>query len=400
VPAILSPIFGETRLAAQATLVRGVRVPFDANGTDANEHDMGFARMFTGQRLLSIGGHPWGGDISLDQRVARVVGSPETLTLAVLASEVEPFPKPGFEHRRSFSYLGPGLPKSPVVDPYEVFERWFLDGAADLSPEARVRRRMRQLAVDEAHRELVALASRVDSVERRKLEVHLDAVRDLQRSLERTGNGAGGAAGALCGHRPATPRDFGNEDPGALRVHEREVPALVRHMTDLTACALACGLTRVATLQLGFAGAKWRFAWKGVDRDAHTELAHRDTGELGRVDPAVLRDLIAVHRYYAEVVGDLARALDALPGTEGRTLLDETLIVWTSEMGRGDHSLENIPLLFLGGSALRAERLVDVGEQPFQRVATTVLRAFGEAVDGFGDAPRCGPLRGVSLRAG
>src|SRR5579862_6524163 len=46
-------------LMAKTSLVKGVYVPPDANGTDGNEHDMGFARMFTGQKLVSVGGQPW-----------------------------------------------------------------------------------------------------------------------------------------------------------------------------------------------------------------------------------------------------------------------------------------------------------------------------------------------------
>ena len=105
---ILEPLLGEPALARRTAVVKGIYFPHDTFGTDGNEHDIGFARMFTGHGLVSIGGHPWGGGPSVDQLVARAWGT-TPLTLAVLASAVEPFPKPGFQHRRSLSYLRAGV---------------------------------------------------------------------------------------------------------------------------------------------------------------------------------------------------------------------------------------------------------------------------------------------------
>jgi hypothetical protein len=43
----------------------------------------------------------------------------------------------------------------------------------------------------------------------------------------------------------------------------------------------------------------------------------------------------------------MALALDAVPEGAG-TMLDNTLIVWANELGRGDHSLENITVVLSG----------------------------------------------------
>src|SRR5207249_4320628 len=100
----LAPLVSSPRIAEKTTVVKGVFVPNDMNGTEGNQHDVGFARMFTGEKLLSIGGKPWGGGRSLDQILAAAWGI-QSLTLAVLASSTQPHPKPGFDHRKSFSYL-------------------------------------------------------------------------------------------------------------------------------------------------------------------------------------------------------------------------------------------------------------------------------------------------------
>jgi len=51
---ILEPLLGNPRIAQRTNVIKGVFVPRDPNGTDGNEHDMGFARMFTGARLFSM----------------------------------------------------------------------------------------------------------------------------------------------------------------------------------------------------------------------------------------------------------------------------------------------------------------------------------------------------------
>src|SRR5262249_26256672 len=156
----------------------------------------------------------------------------------------------------------------------------------------------------------------------------------------------------------------------------------------------SCDVTRVVTLQLGYAGAKWLFAWEGVNTNHH-DLAHQDVSDAG-VKPDVTAKLVTVNRWVATQVATLARRLAAIPEGDG-SLLDHTLIVWGNELARGDHRLENIPVAFIGsaGGAIAPGLLVDQGPQPFQRVGTTILRAMGLDAPGFGDAPDCGPLPGV-----
>ncbi|HEY2367889.1 MAG TPA: hypothetical protein VGH87_15935, partial [Polyangiaceae bacterium] len=62
------------------------------------------------------------------------------------------------------------------------------------------------------------------------------------------------------------------------------------------------------------------------------------------------------------------------------------------------HSLENIPVVLVGGQLAGATsrgKLVDGGTQPFQRLGCTILRSMGIQVSGFGDSPSCGPILGL-----
>lgn len=384
---ILDPLLSDPDIARRTTVVRGISVPNDAAGTTGNEHDIGFARMFTGHRLMSVAGEPWGGGASVDQLVARA-WDVDSLALAVHASEVEPHPKPGFSHRRSFSYLAPGVHKIPTVNPFDAYARFFATTPL-ADGELRARLARRKSVLDASAADLRELGQRLGAVERVKLEAHATAIRQLEGQL--TATLAHPACGAL-----AAPFDY-RKTPELLVSSDDAIPTLVESMVDLLATTVGCGLARVGTLQLGFAGGKWRFGWAGNTGDNLHELAHRDQGDAGG-SPENTAMIVRANRYYAGVVARLVRKLADTPEADGGSALDHTLVVWANEFGRGDHSLDNVPIVLVGGpldGATARGRLVDAGVQPFQRIGCTILRSMGQPAEGFGDLPSCGPLRGL-----
>ena len=387
---ILAPILSVPELARRTTVVRGVFYPRDLNGAEGNEHDVGFARMFTGAKVLAVGGAPWGGAASIDQ-ILGARWNVDPLNLAVLTSSIEPFPKPGFNHRASFSYVAPAVLRVPYVDPFDGYAAAFGLDPSLLDEKARRRLLLRGKVLQMPRRELEEMRSRLGTVEQAKLDAHTNAVVELERRLGKLASGQI----ASCAEKPAPPKHYKLDAPDLLVTDERGIPELTSAMIDLITASFACDVTRVATLQLGYAGAKWLFDWEKIGRDAHQDLAHQDHKDEGN-DPEITKLLVRVHRWYASQVASLAKKLDAIPEGDA-TMLDNTLIVWTSDLGRGDHDLNNVPVVLLGGAsgAVRPGRFIDGAPQTFQRVGCTILRAMGEPVPGFGDAPSCGPLAGI-----
>ena len=368
-------------LKAKTNLIKGVYIPNDASGTNANQHDMGFARMFTGARLISSGGQPWGGGASVDQLVAQSWGV-DTLTLAVLASQTEPNPKPGFDHRESFCYLGPGTLKHPRKDPLEVFNYLF--------PQAPPNTRRRLSVLDAVAGNLGEVQRRLGPSERAKLDYHLTAVRDVERRLN------AGTTTGTCAMRPMAPPDYKALDPNAEISVDTYIPQMVDNMIDLTVLALKCGLSRIATLQLGYGGGKWRFGWKGINMNCHDDVAHLDITD-GGIFAENTKRVVAMNQYYASCLARLATALDAVPEGSG-TMLDNSLIVWANELGRGDHNQDNVPIVLIGGAGgaiTKGGRVVATGRQVFNRLGCTILNAMGVSAAGFGDVPNCGTFQGL-----
>ncbi|MDB5216901.1 MAG: hypothetical protein JWO86_4828, partial [Myxococcaceae bacterium] len=107
-----------------------------------------------------------------------------------------------------------------------------------------------------------------------------------------------------------------------------------------------------------------------------------------------------IGQWHAEQVAHLALALDALPSSNGRTVLDDTLIVWSNELATGQHGLDDIPVTLVGGAAGRlrpAGGLVDSGPQTYHRLGCTMLGLMGAPSAGFGEEPACGVLQGLTL---
>jgi hypothetical protein len=364
-------------LAAKTNLIKGVYMPFDQNGTNANQHDQGFARMFTGEKLAAVAGQPWGGGPSVDQILARMWGV-DTLTLAVLTSQAEPFPKPGFDHRESFSYLGPTVIKHPRTDPLAVFNDLFHGHDADSARRISV--------LDAVADNLADVSARLGAAERAKLDHHLTSIRSVEQRLSSPPSCA----------PPAPPADYLRMNPNSEVSDEVYIPNIVGDLIDLAALSLTCGLTRIASMQFGYGGGKWRYRWEGMDVEFHGEVAHLDTSDEGS-SPENTDRVVRVNHYFASCVARLASALDAVPEGDG-TMLDNTLIVWANEQGRGDHSQDNIPIVLIGkagGAISNGGRVLDAGPQVFNRLGCTILNVMGLPVPGFGDVPDCGVFDGL-----
>ena len=370
------PVTGvENGLASKTNIVKGVYIPSDGNGTNGNEHDMGFARMFTGERLVSRGGQPWGGGASVDQILARA-WTIDTLTLAILASQTEPHPKVGFDHRESFSYLGPATLKHPRKDPLAIFN--YLFPAVTPDPH-------RVSVLDAVAANLGEVSGRLGPAERTKLDYHLTAIRDVERHLK-----------SSCATPPTPPPSYLALDPNSEISEDTYITRLVDDMIDLAVLSLQCGVTDIATLQFGYGGGKWRFGWQGINMNCHDDVAHHDTSDPGS-SPENTNRVVLMNQYYASRVAKLAMALDAVPEGSG-TMLDNTLIVWANELGRGDHNQKNVPIVLIGkasGAIPRGGRVIDAGPQVFNRLGCTVLNVMGQNVPGFGDVPDCGVFRGL-----
>ena len=107
--------------------------------------------------------------------------------------------------------------------------------------------------------------------------------------------------------------------------------------------------------------------------------------------------LTKITKWYAEQVAYLAKRLSETPEPGGSgSLLDNTLIVWTNELGKGNsHTLKNIPFICVGnGLDFKMGRSLKFKGTAHNRLLMSLAHGFGHQIERFGNADYCesGPM--------
>jgi hypothetical protein len=330
-----------------------------------NNHEGGQAAMLTN----GVGGDTPTRGMSIDQYVAsRWAGAGDRFPSLELGVMTDLW---GAGDQTRISRRGPGELVHPDANPRRAFERLFADLAGGPDGAAR-RRAKRQSILDLARDELGDLHRRVGRSEQAKLEAHLEALRSMEQSL---------FADVGCG---------APEAPAALNPTDNDqVPALLAAQMDLAVTALACGMTRVASVQLSHTVSPVVFRWVG-NGDAHHSLSHADDGQEAQV-----AQFVAAERWCAEQFAALLARLDAAEDPEGGTLLDSTLVLWAKEMGDSRlHVCESVPFVLAGGG-LAAGRYLRFDGRSHSHLLVSICQHLGLDLDTFGDpSTGRGPLAG------
>ena len=337
-----------------------------------DNHDGGMTHMLTGSGTASS---PSGG-MSIDQYVASRLDASVRFKSLEFGVQTSLW---GAARSTRMSYSAPGLFVSPEDVPRNAWQRLF--GALGTGTTAGDRQaRRRKSMLDVARTELGELSQRVGAEEKQRLEQHLEALRQTEKGLTTPVNTTG------CGMAEA---------PLALDAQANaNFPQVGRAQTQLLVSALACGMTRVASLQWSHTVAPQVFTWAGAN-ESHHELSHKDDSNTSG-----LASFVRCERWFSEQFAFLLDTLQATPDlVEGGSLLDSTLVLWAKELGDSRlHNCRSVPLVLAGGSRVpfRFGRALRYGGVPHQKLLTSVCHALGVPLDTFGDPSRSsGTLDGL-----
>jgi hypothetical protein len=183
-------------------------------------------------------------------------------------------------------------------------------------------------------------------------------------------------------------------EPG-IKAENDNMPKLTRTQIDLMVDSFAADFARVATLQLTNSVGGARMRWIGVD-EGHHELSHHEDSNEASQDK-----LTRINKWFAEQLAYLAKRLAETPepGGEG-SLLDNTTIVWTNELGKGNsHTMDNIPFVLVGGGlGFKTGRALQFPKVPHNRLLLSLAHGMGHTdLLRFGNPDYCGdgPLAGL-----
>lgn len=370
---------------SRIVVVDGIDIVRDTSFDDA--HGLGLVSFMTGGGVASEKGYrarfP-----SVDQLLAAQVPALKGPALPSLQQIVDTRAYTAFRGFLSYG-VSTNLAVPPESRPVEIYNRLFATlmpgaGAASENKEALLRARAAgRSGLDYLKKDLERVRALLPLDERSKLDAHAEGLREIERSLEREALPAAGASRG-CG-RPAQPPVLpANSDAGHLEAGQL-------HMT-LLRMALACDLTRVATFMWSTGNSHVNF--NALDPALKTGGHHNNSH-----NPMNVAYLTAVERFYATRAGELLQDLDATPDPSGGTLLDNTLFLYMTEVGRGwDHSGRDAALFLAGGRGvnLRGGRLLSFPGRTPNDLWLSIARSFGHPAEKLGEPSRNGgPLAGL-----
>jgi hypothetical protein len=354
-----------------------------AGGDGAGDHARASATILTGARPFKTAGADIRAGISVDQEAAQRIGHEtrfSSLELSCDGVRKSGACDSGYScaYQFNIAWRSPTQPATPETNPRLVFERLFGAG----SRTERATNMAARLELDKSILDFVAadarrVAGRLGGADRRKLDEYLEGVREIETRLVRL------------------------ERHGLPEVPDRELPdrppkaygEYVRLLTDMLVLAFQTDSTRVATLLLSHDGSNRTFPEIDV-REGHHHLSHH------RGDEDWLEKIARIDRFYVEQFACFLGRLKETPDPEdasGRSLLDNSMIVYTSGLSDGNrHSHHDLPLVLAGsaGGRLAPGRLLEVPEpQPMTNLFVTMLDVMGAPVERFGDST--GPLDAI-----
>jgi len=229
----------------------------------------------------------------------------------------------------------------------------------------------RKSVLDFVKDDLTRLESRFSAADRARLDAHLTSVQTIEQQLS--------AGTQMC----ATPTMPARIDPEAME----NFPTIAKLQMDLMLLALTCGMTNIATFMFANADSWQYYPWIGINEEHHTMSHAADS------DTATMEKLVQINIWTAQqityMLDGLAKAID----TDGSSVLDNSLLLWGNELGKGNtHTYQDIPWVMAGGvgGQFRMGRFLQYQHQPHNNMLVAIAQAFGLSdVKTFGDATVC-----------
>ena len=340
-------------------------------GEGAGDHARGCATFLTGVHPKKTQGFDLQSGVSMDQILAKELG--QETQFASLELGLDSISLAGscdFDYSCTYvntvAWRTPTTPLPVEISPRVVFERLFGDGQST-DPAARLARIRRNRSILDSVAENAATLERgLGQRDRAKLTEYLDAVREIERSIEKAE--AHGATELPHIDRPT------------------DIPALfedhAKLMFDLLALAYQADLTRVATFMIGREVSNRSYPEIGVP-DSHHPLSHHQR------DPARLERLAKVNALHAMQFAHFLEKLRATPDGDG-TLLDHSMILYGAGLSdSNDHTHDDLPLLVAGGGGgtlAGGRHLRYPKETPMTNLLLSLMGKMGVDQERFGDS--------------
>jgi hypothetical protein len=311
----------------------------------------------------------WASGISIDQEIKDFLQSREETRTRFGSLEFGVGVTDRADPWTRMSYGGPNKPIAPISDPYQMYQK--------LYGQQKDKENLRSV-LDDVRDDLKKVRKLISAEDRKLLQEHESLVVQMEKEVNEAGR-----------HKlrvlPPT-LESGVSD------QNDNVPRLSRMQIDLLVNSFVNDMARVATLQYTKSVGQACMNWLGIKENHHSLSHEPDKNEDAQ------QKLIKINTWFC---GELRYLVEKLantpePGGSG-TLLDNTLVVWTNELGKGNtHTLHSIPFVLIGGGfGFEMGRSLRFDDLPHNRLHLALAHAVGHRIETFGKASLCdgGPLK-------
>ena len=402
-----------------------------------NHHEAGMAQLFTGGRFYNDT-QRYSDAPSIDQILLKnsdIRGGTPIASVHVSAGGGG-----GTDKRHVISYSGPGQPMAHEESASKAFTNIFSGvtfgtSTATLQATDLARQQARRKILQVNKAQLQRIQTYLGQSEREKLDLHVEALYELEQQLPPptgAGGSSGGAGGTGAGGRGGGGGSTGAAGRGGaggatgaggtgggvvvtggvcekanttgVSSNARDAAVTTKQaqcMADMIVNAFTCDRTRICDFGMSFSGGHHE-GLLGMSQSWHDNVAHisrtNDSIAVGSASVTTRQAFIQFDRFWAGHVAYLARRLSTIKEGNG-TMLDNTLMVWGVESGTNhNHSPRDMQYLLIGGRNLgikTGQYLKLPSTQSSNKLLTSIMNAFGYAATGIGIEPTVGPLAGV-----
>jgi hypothetical protein len=347
----------------------------DGGGVHRGGGHPAWGRLLTGLAEETSGPTGPGNGASIDQYLGKVIGAATRFPVLEFGAGLD------YADGETFCRLIYADGKKSMTaegDPKRMFERMY--GMPPAAAEPQKPLLGPKATIDRLNVEIASLQSRLGGEERTKLDLHLAAIRDLEKQIA-------GLSTQSCS-RPEPPSVSCGCD-GSKREY-MFVPQQTKQQLDLVVSALACDMTRVVSFQLGQEGnGSMRFPFLGLNgEDGGATMHFYSHGD--RADDYVDQGpMYKIHLWYAEQFAYLVERLASVIESDGSRLLDNTWVLWLTPMGEGRrHDSERLPLVTAGsaGGAVRTGQSFLSKDRYINDLLATITHVMEAPIDTYGDA--------------
>jgi hypothetical protein len=276
-----------------------------------NDHHRSMSGLVSGTSFTGRGS----GGASIDQLIAAKMGGDTRFRSLQIGVCQESH---GESIQRNLSWSGYERSLPPELVPHNLFNRMFgtreqswIDG--------------KKSVLDAVREDVRDLQSTLGKNDKQRIDEHLAAVRDLERSIA------------------SLPPDYRKATEPGLGGDVKDYPRIAKIQSDLLVHALASRQTHVASYMLTKCQSLVRLPWLG-----YTTLRHHDYTHTAADTPQGQRIMRDICKWHVEEFAYLLAKLKSVPEGDG-TLLDHTCLLYMHEHAEANpHKNNGLPAIVAG----------------------------------------------------